>query len=149
MGNKTHEVISTMNNTTRQNMAAHGTFIYNHYHRIYDELTTDHLSMWLGSSLDRALHRYRKVMGSSPVRAWIFFSLLFQLLKLKAHCEDHNFTRIYVDCKTVVHFALAIRMRKIACEIQNNAWGWKAILPSSAFMALLNFFYGKRATKVV
>ena len=34
---------------------------------IYDELTFDHLSMWLGSSLERALHRYRKVIGSNPV----------------------------------------------------------------------------------
>ena len=40
-----------------------------HYHRVYDELTIDHLSMWLGSSVDRALHRYRKVMGSNPVQA--------------------------------------------------------------------------------
>ena len=59
-----------------------------HYHRVYHELTIDHLSMWLGSSVDRALHRYRKVMGSNPVQAWIFFRLVFQLLKLKAHCED-------------------------------------------------------------
>ena len=29
----------------------------------------DHLSMWLDSSVDRALHRYHKVMGSSPVQA--------------------------------------------------------------------------------
>ena len=40
-----------------------------HYHRVYHELTIDHLSMWLGSSVDRALHRYRKVMGSNPVQA--------------------------------------------------------------------------------
>ena len=59
-----------------------------HYHRVYHELTIDHLSMWLGSSVDRALHRYRKVMGSNPVQAWIFFRLFFQLLKLKARCED-------------------------------------------------------------
>ena len=44
-------------------------FIYNHYHQVYDELTIDHLSMWLDSSVDRALHRYRKVMGSNPVQA--------------------------------------------------------------------------------
>ena len=44
-------------------------FIYIHYHRVYYELTIDHLSMWLDSSVDRALHRYRKVMGSSPVQA--------------------------------------------------------------------------------
>ena len=31
------------------------------------EHTIDHLSMWLGSSVDRALHRYRKMMGSNPV----------------------------------------------------------------------------------
>ena len=31
-----------------------------HYHRVYHELTIDHLSMWLGSSVERALHRYRK-----------------------------------------------------------------------------------------
>ena len=49
---------------------------------------TRHLSMWLGSSVDRALHRYRKVMGSNLIQAWIFFRLLFQLLKLIAHCED-------------------------------------------------------------
>ena len=24
-----------------------------------------------------------------------FFRLLFQLLKLKAHCEDHSFTHVY------------------------------------------------------
>ena len=44
--------------------------------------------MWLGSSVDRALHRYRKVMGSNPIQARIFFRLLFQLLKLIAHCEN-------------------------------------------------------------
>ena len=44
-----------------------------YYHRVYHELTIDHLSMWLGSSVDRALHRYRKVMGSNPVQAWVFF----------------------------------------------------------------------------
>ena len=59
-----------------------------HYHRVYHELTIDHLSMWLGSLVDRALHRYRKVMGSNPVQAWIFFRLLFQPLKLIAHFED-------------------------------------------------------------
>ena len=26
-------------------------------------------SIWLGSSVDRALHRYRKVMGSNPLQA--------------------------------------------------------------------------------
>ena len=65
-------------------------FIYNHYHRVYDELTIDYLSMWLDSSVDRVLHRYRKVMGSSLVQAWIFFWLLFQLLKLKAHWEEEE-----------------------------------------------------------
>ena len=59
-----------------------------HYHQVYHQLTIDHLSMWLGSSVDRALHRYRKVMGLNPIQAWIFFRLLFQLLKLIAHCED-------------------------------------------------------------
>ena len=44
-------------------------FIYIHYHRVYYELTIDHLSMWLDSSVNRALHRYRKVMGSSSVQA--------------------------------------------------------------------------------
>ena len=38
-------------------------FIYIHYHRVYEELTIDHLSMWLDSSVDRALHRYRRVVG--------------------------------------------------------------------------------------
>ena len=66
-------------------------FIYVHYHRVYDELTIDYLFMWFGSSVDRALHRYHKVMGSNPVQARLFFRLLFQLLKLKAHCEDHKF----------------------------------------------------------
>ena len=44
-------------------------FIYNHYHRAYDKLTINHLSIWLDSSVDRVLHRYRKVMASSPVQA--------------------------------------------------------------------------------
>ena len=48
--------------------------------------------MWFGSSVDRALHQYCKDMGSNPVQAQIFFfGLLFKLLKLKAHCEDHEF----------------------------------------------------------
>ena len=29
----------------------------------------DHLSMWIDSSVDRALYRYCKAMGSSPVQA--------------------------------------------------------------------------------
>ena len=37
-------------------------------------LKIDHLSMWLGSSVDRALHRYRKVMGSNPVFFQVAFS---------------------------------------------------------------------------
>ena len=32
-------------------------------------LKIDHLSMWLDSSVDEALHRYRKVMGLNPVQA--------------------------------------------------------------------------------
>ena len=56
-------------------------FMYIHYHRVYDELTILQLSMWLDNpvdrakntkkkkTVDRALHRYRKVMGSSPVQA--------------------------------------------------------------------------------
>ena len=31
------------------------------------------------------------IPGSSPVQARIFWGLLFQLLKLKANCEDHKF----------------------------------------------------------
>ena len=67
-------------------------YIYIHYYRVYDELTTHHLSMWLGSSVDRALHRYRKVMGLNPVQAFKF-RLLFQLLKLIKHCQDPNVTQ--------------------------------------------------------
>ena len=52
-------------------------YIHIHYHRVYDELTIDHLSMWLDSSVDRALHRYRKAMGSSPVQASFFFQVAF------------------------------------------------------------------------
>ena len=59
--------------------------------RVYYELEIDHLSMWLISSVGRVLHRYRKFMGSNPVQASIFFRLIFQLLKLKSHCEDHKF----------------------------------------------------------
>ena len=40
-----------------------------HYHRVYEELTIDDLSMLLDSSVDRALHQYRKVMGSNPIQA--------------------------------------------------------------------------------
>ena len=29
-----------------------------------------------------------------PFKPEFFFRLLFQLLKLKAHCEDHNFTHV-------------------------------------------------------
>ena len=55
-------------------------FIYSHYHRVYDELTIDHLSMWLDSSVDRALHRYRKIMGSSPVQPKFFLGCFFNCL---------------------------------------------------------------------
>ena len=56
--------------------------------------------MWLGSSVDGALHRYRKVMGLNPIQARIFFfGLLFQLLKLKAQCDDHKF----YSCLSAVH----------------------------------------------
>ena len=64
---------------------------------LFTELSS-HMVRWSRQSRVRQipdLHRYRKVMGSSPVQAWIFFRLLFQLLKLKAHCEDHNFTHVY------------------------------------------------------
>ena len=30
-------------------------------------------------------------MGSNPVQGQLFWGLLLQLLKLKAHCEDHKF----------------------------------------------------------
>ena len=53
--------------------------IYIH-HRVYNELTIDDLSMWLGSSVDRALHQYYKVMSSNPIQARIFFGLLFNCL---------------------------------------------------------------------
>ena len=43
-------------------------FIYFTIIGYYHELTIDHLSMRLGSSVDRALHRYRKVMGSNPIQ---------------------------------------------------------------------------------
>ena len=33
------------------------------------QLKKQPLDRWLDSSVDRALHRYRKVMGSSPVQA--------------------------------------------------------------------------------
>ena len=66
-------------------------FLYIHYYQVYYKLTIDHLSMWLGSSVDTAFHRYCKVMGSNLLEVWIFFRLLFQLLKLKADCEDHKF----------------------------------------------------------
>ena len=56
-----------------------------------NELKIDYSSMWLGSSVDEALHQYPKVMGLNPVRSWIFFRLLFQLLKLIAHCENYKF----------------------------------------------------------
>ena len=44
-------------------------FINIHYHRVYDKLTIGHLFMWLGSLVDRALHRYHKVMGLNPFQA--------------------------------------------------------------------------------
>ena len=48
---------------------------------VYHELTIAYLPIWLGSSVDRALHRYHKVMGSNPVEAGIlFFGLLFKCL---------------------------------------------------------------------
>ena len=54
-------------------------FISIHYVRVYDKLTIDYLSMWLGSSMDKALHRYRKVVGSNPVQASLisFFQVAF------------------------------------------------------------------------
>ena len=44
--------------------------------------------MWLGSSVDRALHRFARAWVRIPFKPEFFFRLLFQLLKLIAHCED-------------------------------------------------------------
>ena len=44
-------------------------YMYIHYYWVYVELTIDHLCMWLGSSADRGLHLYYKVMGLNPVQA--------------------------------------------------------------------------------
>ena len=55
-----------------------------HYHRVYHELTIDHVSMWLGSSVDRALHRSQG-HGFESSSILTFFQLL---IKLIAHCQD-------------------------------------------------------------
>ena len=47
-------------------------YIYIYSVSIHKYSYIDHLSMWLGtcnSSVDRALHQYRKVMGSNPIQA--------------------------------------------------------------------------------
>ena len=46
----------------------------------YYELTIDYIFMWFGSSVEKALHRYRKVMGSIPVQAWVFSGCFFNCL---------------------------------------------------------------------
>ena len=67
------------NETTRQNFKARqylitelqGKKIQNYitlYASAAEKLTINHLSMWLDSSVDRALHRYRKDIGSNPVQ---------------------------------------------------------------------------------
>ena len=51
-------------------------FIYIHYLlRVYFELIMWPAPRWLDSSVGRALHRYRRGMGTNPVQAWIFFML--------------------------------------------------------------------------
>ena len=88
-------------------------FIYIHYHRVYDELTIDHLSMWLRSSVDRALHQYPKVMDSNPNSN--FFRLLFQLLKLKAHCKDHKFHSASTVCPIKHHIIFYLQQQWLCC----------------------------------
>ena len=52
--------------------------------------------MWLHSSVGRASHRYRKVMGSNPVEALIFFQASsFQLPKLEIHWKITYHLHIY------------------------------------------------------
>ena len=46
----------------------------------------------------KQLKKQPKKIQACPVQAGIFFRLLFQLLKLKAHCEDHNFTKEFLSC---------------------------------------------------
>ena len=103
-----------------------------HYHRVYHKLTIDHLSMWLGSSVDRALHRYRKVMGSNPVQARIFFRLLFQLLKLKAHWEDQI-------SLMKVSFEKYRRIGQWAVKTQTSTAGYLAVKCSSAVSNIFRF----------
>ena len=53
---------------TKQKKLPQKLSLNNHYHRVYYELTINHL-MWLDSPVDRALYRYRKDMGSNPIQA--------------------------------------------------------------------------------
>ena len=50
------------------------------------------------SSVDRALHRYHKVMGSNPVQAWIFSGCFFNCLSWEHTARITNFTH-YKNCK--------------------------------------------------
>ena len=36
-----------------------------------------------------------------PFKPEFFFRMLFQLFKLKAHCEDHNFTHMYLSLSLI------------------------------------------------
>ena len=43
--------------------------IHSEQNRVFYKLTIDHLFMWLGSLVDKELHRYRKVMGLNLISA--------------------------------------------------------------------------------
>ena len=77
-------------------------YSYSYIFTIIGYMTNLQLTIYpcgLDSSVDRALHRYHKVMGSGPVQAWIFFRLLFQLLKLKAHwLRGSQFHSLPIHC---------------------------------------------------
>ena len=82
-------------------------FIYIHYHRVYDELTIDHLSMWLGSSVDRALHRI-------PFKPEFFFVLLFQV-ESTLRISQISLT---INCHNFIADAMAYRGDLIGCTVK-------------------------------
>ena len=67
--------------------------------RVYNEFTQWPAPSWLDSSIGRSVHRYRKVMGSNPVQAWICFRLSFRdCLSCIYNFDDHP----------IIHFLLSV-----------------------------------------
>ena len=91
-------------------------FIFIYIFTIIGYMTNSQLTIYPCGLIAQWIEHYTGI-----ARSWvrvlfkpeIFFRLLFQLVQLKAHCEDHNFTHVYPQF-TYMIFIYSYLFRKTA-----------------------------------